>query len=133
MATQRDVRRIALALAGAETARNGFAFGVRRKGKLKEFVWVWMERVDPKKARVPNAGVIAARVANLDERARLIAEHPTVLFTEPHYEGFPAVLVRLDVVGIPQLKALISEAWCCQAPVDLLPPKTRRRPPSRST
>jgi len=48
MATQADVRRIALALPGAEEEPGSFAFGVRQKGKLKGFAWVWLERIAPK-------------------------------------------------------------------------------------
>src|SRR5262245_42320605 len=120
MATQADVRRITLALPGTERVADRFAFGVRTKGKMKAFAWVWMERVDPKKPRVPNHGVIAVRVANLAERDRLLGEHPAALFTEPHYEGFPAVLVRLDAVRVAELRALLTEGWRCQAPVDLV-------------
>jgi hypothetical protein len=119
MATQADVRRLALSLPAAEQARGRFAFSVRTKGKLKAFVWVWMERVMPKKPRVPNFEVIAVRVANLGERERLLAADPAKFFTEPHYDGFPAVLVRLDAVSVADLEPLIREAWRCQAPVDL--------------
>jgi hypothetical protein len=73
VATQKDVRRIALSLPGAEQVRGRFAFAVPNKGKLKAFVWVWMERVTPKKPRVANFDVIAVRVASLDERDRLLA------------------------------------------------------------
>ncbi len=120
MATQADVCRIAQALPGAERVPGRFAFGVAAKGKIKAFVWVWMERVDPKKPRVPNHGVAAVRVASLADRDRLLAEHPAALFTEPHYEGFPAVLVRLKAVAVPQLRAWLIEAWRTQAPVDLM-------------
>jgi hypothetical protein len=120
MASPSDVRRIALALPGAEKVRDRFAFGVRTKGKLKEFAWVWMERVTPKKPRVPNPRVLAVRVPSLAERDRLLAAHPSTLFTEPHYEGYPAVLVRLDVVRVSQLRALMTEGWRCRAPVDLI-------------
>jgi hypothetical protein len=131
MATRADVQRIALSLPGAEKAAGDFAFGVRRKGKLKGFAWVWKERVDPKKPRVPNARVLAVRVANLAEKERLLDEFRTELFTEPHYEGFPAVLVRLDVVRAPLLRALLTEGWRSQATSDLRlvgpKPATRRR------
>jgi hypothetical protein len=82
-ATTADVRRIALSLPGAEKVGDRFAFGARTKGKLKAFAWVWMERVTPKKPRVPNPGVIAVRVASLAERDRLLAQHPDTLFAEP--------------------------------------------------
>jgi hypothetical protein len=36
-----------------------------------------------------------------------------------HYDGFPAVLVRLEAVSVADLEALITEAWRCQAPADL--------------
>lgn len=127
MATQTDVRRIALSLPGAEQPAGRFAFAVPNKGKLKEFVWVWMERVTPKKPRVPNHKVIAVRVESLDERNRLIAADPVKFFTEPHYEGFPAVLVRLDAVTVANLKTLLAAAWRCQAPPDLMARETRRR------
>ena len=118
MATQANVRRIALALPGVEEATDKFAFSVPNKGKLKGFVWVWMERVEPKKPRVPNAGVIAVRVANNGQKEALLSADPEKFFTEPHYNGFPAVLVRLDAVTVADLKVLIAEAWRCQAPTE---------------
>ena len=120
MATQADVRRIALALPEAEQENNRFAFGVRNKDKLKGFAWVWLERTEPKKPRVPNPSVLAVRVANLNEKNLMIAAQPTKFFTEPHYNGFPAVLVRLSEVNVAELRALLKEAWRCQAPAALV-------------
>ena len=119
MATQADVRRLALSLPATEQVPGRFAFAVRHKGKMKAFVWVWMERVDPKKARVPEPRVIAARTASLEDRELMIARDPAKFFTEPHYEGFPAVLVRLEAVTVTDLKQLLTNAWRCQAPIDL--------------
>jgi len=127
MATSSDVSRIALALPGAEKVRDRWAFGVRTKRKLKEFAWVWMERVTPKKPRVPNPGVIAIRTSNVAARDRLIAENPSALFTEPHYNDFPAVLVRLEAVGLVELRRLLTDGWRCQAPVDFV----KQRKPAR--
>ena len=127
MATQADVRRIALSLPDAEEAGDRFAFSVTNKGKLKGFVWVWMERVVPKKTRVPNPGVIAVRVANEGQKNALLSADRAKFFTEPHYDGFPAVLVRLDAVTVADLKVLIAEAWRCQAPADLAERKKRSR------
>jgi hypothetical protein len=119
MATRADVRRIALSLPGAEQEPGRFAFAVPVKGKLKGFVWVWMERVDPKKARVPQPKVVAIRVANLVDKDLLLQRDPDKFFTEPHYDGFPAVLVRLAAIPVRELKPLIIEAWRCQAPKDV--------------
>jgi hypothetical protein len=119
MATQADVRRIALSLPETEEAPDRFAFSVRNKGKLKGFVWVWMERIEPKKPRVPQPKAIAVRVASLAEKDRILALDPTKFFTEPHYNRFPAVLVNLPAVTVGELEPLITEAWRCQAPKDL--------------
>src|SRR6266498_4285905 len=108
MATQADVRRVALSLPAAEAIPGRFAFGVPHRGKLKSFVWVWMERVTPKKPRVPNHAVIAARVADLGEKDRLLSANPAKFFTEPHYDGFPAILVRLDAVTVSELRSIIT-------------------------
>jgi hypothetical protein len=116
MANQADVRRIALSLPQAEEESDHFAFSVPNKGKLKRFVWVWMERVEPKTPRVPQPNAIAVRVASLAEKDRLLALDPTKYFTEPHYDGFPAVLVNLPAMTVRELKPLITEAWRCQAP-----------------
>ena len=124
MPTQADVRRIALSLPGVKEASDRFAFSVENKGKLRGFAWVWMERVVPKKPRVPNPGVLAVRVENVGQRNALISADPQKFFTEPHYEGFPAVLVRLDAVTVADLKLLLAEGWRCQAPKD---GKTRSR------
>ena len=127
MATQADVRRIALSLPAAEEAGDRFAFSVQSKGKSKGFVWVWLERVVPKKPRVPNPGVIAVRVANQGQKDALLSADPAKFFTEPHYDGFPAVLVRLDAVSAADLKVLIAEAWRCQAPAQLA--QRMKKPP----
>jgi hypothetical protein len=119
MATQADVRLIALSLPAAEEAGDRFAFSIPNKGKLKGFVWVWMQRVVPKKPRVPNPAVIAVRVANDGQNSALLSADGKKYFTEPHYDGFPAVLVRLDAVSVADLKVLIAEAWRCQAPPEL--------------
>lgn len=119
MATQADVRRIALSLPETEETKGRFAFSVSNKGKAKGFVWVWLERAAPKAPRLPNPGVIAVRVANLQQKDLLVAAEPEKFFTEPHYNGFPAVLVRLDAVSVADLEMLIAEAWRCQAPASL--------------
>jgi hypothetical protein len=120
MATEADVRRIALSLPGTSEHETRFAFSVANRGKRKEIVWVWMERVHPKKPRVPKPGVVAIRVAGDAMKQALLASDTEKFFTEPHYSGFPAVLVRLSAVKKAELEELITEAWRCQAPPELV-------------
>jgi hypothetical protein len=127
MATQADVRRIALSFPETEEAENDFAFSVLNKGKAKGFVWSWKERINPKKPRVPNLGVIAIRVANLGQRDTLLATDDRKFFTEPHYNGFPAILVRLAEVTVADLKVLIEDGWRCMAPPQLTDSMKRKR------
>jgi hypothetical protein len=60
--------------------------------------------------------VLAVRVADLIEKDILLASNKEKFFTEPHYDGFPAVLVRLPAVDTNELKKLITAAWRCHAP-----------------
>jgi hypothetical protein len=116
MADQDDVRRIALSLPQTIEAEDRFAFSVVHNGKQKGILWVWHERVEPKKPRVPRPDVVAIRVANESEKETLLASDPDKFFTEPHYNGFPAVLVRLAAIERDELAELITDAWLCQAP-----------------
>lgn len=106
MATQDEVRRIATSLPEA-SEDPGFAFLVG--GKL--FAWVWMQRVAPKRPRVPNPDVIAVRVSCELEKQSLLAMDPDVFFTEPHYDGYPAVLVRLPAIDREMLEKVVTDAW----------------------
>jgi hypothetical protein len=116
MATQADVRQIALSLPDTCQEEGRFAFSVRNGKKWKGFAWVWMERVDPRKARIPCPPVLAVRVANLDAKEMLLMADERKFFSEPHYDGFPAVLVRLQEVGKKELRELLTNAWRAQAP-----------------
>jgi len=120
--TQSGVRRIALSLPGVVEKPGHFAFEIPVGDKLRGICWVWMERVDPKKPRVPNPEVLAVRVDGLDAKEMLLMAEPHKFFTEPHYAGFPAVLVRLAEIGKAELRRLLVAA---QAAYDAKPRKTR--------
>jgi hypothetical protein len=117
MASQKDVRAIALSLDGVVESRERFAFAVKaaKGAPPRQFVWAWNERVHPTKPRVPRADVLAVRVSGPDDKAALLAADEDKFFTEPHYDGFPAVLVRLPEVTRGELRALVTEAWRCAA------------------
>lgn len=133
MATQGDIRRIALALPETEEGADRFAFSVRNKGKLKGFVWVWMERIDPKKPRVANPSVVAIRVPTLGQREAMIAAEPKKFFTEPHYAGFPAVLARIAELTVADLRELIPTAWRTQAPRELTGEPAKKKAAKKKT
>jgi len=120
MATRSDVRKIALSFPEAREGDGHFAFCVPNGAKCKGFAWVWMERVHPKKPRVANPEVLAVRVANLDAKEILLMADERKFFTEPHYDGFPAVLVRLKEISRAELRPLLADAWATQAPKALL-------------
>jgi hypothetical protein len=112
VADRGDVRRLASAL--PEAVEDGDSLAFRVDGKL--FAWPWMERVHPGRPRVANPEVIAVRVADEDEKQALIALDAAVFFTEPHYDGYPAVLVRLPVVPLDLLEKLLTDSWRLRAP-----------------
>ncbi len=120
MADLNDVRQIVLALPETVVEPDLSAFAVVRQGKRKGLAWVWLERNHPKKPRVPNREVLAVRVRDIEEKDMFLASHPTALFTEPHYAGYPAVLVRLPVIPVDDLRELLVNAWRCQAPPALV-------------
>lgn len=120
MTTQDDVRLICSKLPGAIEGESRFGFSVEVKGKHKGFCWSWAERIHPKRARVINDGVLAVSVPDLTVKDIILGSDSAKFFTEPHYDGFPAVLVRLAEVEPGDLEPLLIEAWRTKAPRDLL-------------
>ena len=116
MADQADVRAIALSLPETVEDDSRFAFSVRSNGKQKGFVWIWMERVEPRQPRVPRPDVIAVRVSGQAEKDGLLASDGDKFFTEPHDNSFPSVLVRLAAVEVDELKELIADASALSGP-----------------
>jgi hypothetical protein len=124
MATEHDVRRIALALPEVTEDQDTLGFAVRGKG----FMWSWKERVVPKKPRVERRDVLGVRVADAGAKQELLAADPGKFFTEDHYHGFPAVLVRLAAVDADELAELLTDAWRAKAPRALVAEYDAERP-----
>ena len=112
MTTQADVRRIALTLPQVTEDPSSFRFLVAGK----QIAWVYPERVDPKKPRVPNPEVLVVWVGNDLEKQALLAMDSRKFFTTAHYDGYPAVLVHLRKVGEGELTRLVTDAWRLRAP-----------------
>lgn len=68
----------------------------------------------------PVGDVLGARVPDEGVKFALIADSPGVYFTTPHFDGYPAVLVRLAEIDIPELTELVTDAWLAQAPKTLV-------------
>ena len=115
MATDDDVRRIALALPQVEEIpSDGFDFRVGNKG----FVWSYPERV-PGRRRVIRTDIAVLYVGDEAEKQALLLGQPELFFTTPTYDGWPLVMLRLDRVELPQLEELILDAWRMRAPAEL--------------
>ena len=112
MADQNAVRRIALELPEVREDEDRFAFAVGKKA----IAWVWMKRDAPKQPRVAQPDVLAIRVGGAAEKQALLSADEEKFFTEDHYNGFPAVLVRLPAVDEVELRELLTDAWRIQAP-----------------
>ena len=67
-------------------------------------------------AAAPAGPVLAASVPDEGAKRALVAAEPEVYFTTHHFDGYPAVLVRLDEIDDASLVELVSEAWACRAP-----------------
>lgn len=117
MATWDDVSRLALAL--PETSE-GTSFGNRAwKVKDKGFVWERPLRrsdLEALGADAPDGPILGARVEHLGAKEALLQDDPRVFFTTPHFDGYPAILVRLDAIGVDDLEEVVVEAWLARAP-----------------
>lgn len=70
-------------------------------------------------ADAPDGDILGARVSDEGVKFALIADDPAVYFTTPHFDGYPAILVRLAEISVPELTELITDAWLAQAPKKL--------------
>jgi hypothetical protein len=108
MATEDDVRRIALSL--PETVERPWygtpGYKVRDKGFLR--------------IRSRDEGGLVVFVGDLGEKEMLLASDPDKFFTTPHYDGHASVLVNLPAIAIDELAELITESWRIRAPQKVL-------------
>ena len=122
MATWEDVRALALALPEThETTSRGNRHWVV---KDKHFVWERpLGRSDLKALgddAPPEGPILAARVEHDGAKRALVESDPDVYFTIPHFDGFPAILLLLDRIGVEELEEVVTEAWLNRAPARVL-------------
>ena len=117
MATWDDVRRIALALpeTSERTSRE------LRQWMVKDKLFLW-ERplrrsdLDALGDTAPEGPILGARVEHLVAKEALLANDERIFFTTPHFDGYPAILVRLDRISPEDLHEVVTEARLCRAP-----------------
>ncbi len=64
----------------------------------------------------PDGPILGARVEHEVAKQALLADDPAVFFTTPHFDGYPAILVRLEAIAAEELEELVTEAWLAVAP-----------------
>ena len=112
MATWADVRRIASTLPETSEVSSRGLSQLERQGQ--GLAWERpLRRADLEALgdEAPDGPVLAAHVPDLGAKEALLAEDPGVYFTTPHFDGYPAILVRLDTIDVAELEELVVEAW----------------------
>ena len=122
MATWDDVSRVCAALPEVteSTRRDGL-----RQWRVQDKLFVWERPLRTSDlaelgADAPGGPVLGARVPDEGAKRALVAAEPGIYFTTSHFDGYPAVLVRLDELDGDELTELAAEAWACRAPRRLL-------------
>jgi hypothetical protein len=75
------------------------------------------DAVDPKTGERMH-DVLMFRVADLGVKELMLADDRRVFFTTPHFNGYPALLMRIPDLGRidrEELRELIAEAWLTRA------------------
>jgi hypothetical protein len=117
MAGWQDVSRVALALPGSsERLRRD-----TRQWWVRDRMFVWERPLRRKEVEelgdeAPDGPILGARVEHVWAKEVLIADDPNVFFTTSHFDGYPAVLVRLDRISVADLEEVVTEAWLVRAP-----------------
>ncbi|MFV0434825.1 MAG: MmcQ/YjbR family DNA-binding protein [Leucobacter sp.] len=121
MATLEDLRKIALGFPQVYEQLEGHRGGVTWRTKRGLIVW---ER-SPSKTDIaqlaelgrtyPDGPVVGIHV-DQDAKEALLGAYPDVFFTIPHFDGYPAVLARLEALDVGMLYELVAEAWLLRVP-----------------
>ena len=78
------------------------------------------EALAMKGSEPPEGDIMGVRVSDEGVKFALIADEPSVYFTTPHFDGYPAVLVQLAEIEVRDLEEVITEGWLTQAPRKLV-------------
>jgi len=77
-------------------------------------------------ATPPDGPILAVRVEDLGEKEAVLAAHPGIFFTIPHFAGYAAVLIQLREVPKKALREAVVDGWLACAPAKLAAEYLRR-------
>ena len=122
MATWKDVSSLALALPEAD---EGTTFGGNRAWTVRKKLFVWERSLRKSDLEAlgdaaPDGPILGARVEHLIAKDAMLADASGAFFTTPHFDGYPAVLVRLPEIELDLLEEVVTEAWLARAPKRLV-------------
>ena len=60
--------------------------------------------------------ILAVRVEDLGEKEAVLAANLDAFFTIPHFDGYAAVLIQLDIVAEDDLREAVLDGWLACAP-----------------
>jgi hypothetical protein len=99
--------------------------------KGKGFVWERPLRKSDIAAlgeNAPDGPILGVHTDSLEMKEALLARDQRIYFTTPHFNGYPAVLIRLDEIPVKELKDVILEAWLVKAPKRVAAAFLQKRP-----
>jgi hypothetical protein len=67
----------------------------------------------------PDGPIVAVAVEDLGEKEAILASGAKGFFTIPHFDGYAAVLIQLEVVTKRALREALVDAWLAVAPPKL--------------
>lgn len=67
----------------------------------------------------PSGPILAVRVDDLGEKEAVLGSGVAGLFTTPHFDGHPSVLIQLEAISPEDLLMALEDAWFACAPADL--------------
>ena len=122
MATWKDVSRLALTL---PDAAEGTTYGGNRAWTVRKKLFLWERPLRKSDLEAlgdaaPDGPILGARVEHLIAKEALLADDSGVFFTTPHFDGYPAVLIRLPEIDLDLLEEVATEAWLTRAPKRLV-------------
>ena len=120
MATWADVRRMRSAIPRPHREVSARLASPRQDGVLRVRVSLRKAERELLGESAPQSAILGARVADVGIKEALVADAPDTYFTTPHFDGYPAVLVRLAQISSGELAELIEDAWLSRAPKALV-------------